>query len=92
MDWQTFADRARVGKSSARRVYLCGENCFFHTKSFNEVPWHNASRAISQWALSLKEGGIAKIFKDLSNPICFTLNLRAVGSTPTRPTKFLNHF
>ena len=35
--------------------------------------------------------GIAQAINDLSNPLGLTLNQRAVGSTPTRPTKFFNN-
>jgi hypothetical protein len=37
--------------------------------------------------ISRNDKGMAQIFKDLSHPLSFTLNQRAVGSTPTRPTK-----
>ena len=40
---------------------------------------------------SAVEAGIAQAINDLSNPLGLTLNQRAVGSTPTRPTKFFNY-
>ena len=39
----------------------------------------------------LLDKGIAHFIKDLSNPLGLTLNQRAVGSTPTRPTKTINY-
>jgi hypothetical protein len=36
--------------------------------------------------------GIAQGIKDLSNPMSFTLNQRAAGSIPARPTKYINSF
>ncbi len=32
--------------------------------------------------------GIAQVINDLSNPRSFTLNQRAAGSIPARPTKY----
>ena len=37
------------------------------------------------------EEGITQVFNNLSHPLRFTLNQRALGSPPTRPTKFFNN-
>jgi len=40
---------------------------------------------------SRNDKGTAQVFNNLSHPLSFTLNQRAVGSTPTRPTKTITY-
>src|SRR5215470_16925666 len=43
-------------------------------------------RQVGTARVAQREKGIAQAINDLSNPLGLTLNQRAVGSTPTRPT------
>lgn len=55
----------------------------------NRLMSNKENRLINCATDAAGEGG-CPIIKDLSNPLSFTLNQRAVGSTPTRPPKIIN--
>ena len=76
-------------------VCLLIERCYYGVKLSDKAGWNemirNKVEQLEKCTIRKVGEGMAQVFNNLSHPLRFTLNQGAVGSTPTRPTKFFNH-